>query len=103
LKILEALACATPVVSTRVGAEGLHLDAGRHLNVVEDPAELPAALLRTLRDPVAARCQAESGRERVLARYGWDRLADHLETVWLRYAGNRFFDLKPAPQTRRFA
>src|SRR5262249_12689933 len=34
LKILEALACATPVVSTRVGAEGLRLDAGRHLVVV---------------------------------------------------------------------
>src|SRR5205807_10069120 len=35
LKILEALACETPVVSTRIGAEGLHLESGQHLQVTE--------------------------------------------------------------------
>src|SRR5207237_3894426 len=36
LKILEALASGLPVISTRIGAEGLDLAAGRHLDVVED-------------------------------------------------------------------
>src|SRR5207248_7650671 len=34
LKILEALGCGVPVVSTRVGAEGLDLRDGEHLTVV---------------------------------------------------------------------
>src|SRR5579885_1219297 len=42
LKILEALACGVPVVSTRVGAEGLRLEPGRHLAVVENVADLAA-------------------------------------------------------------
>ncbi len=84
LKILESLATATPVVSTRVGAEGLHLEPGRHLTLVEDVAQLAGALVQTIRDPASARQQAENGRRQVLRRYDWDRLADHLEQLWLR-------------------
>ena len=86
LKILEALACGVPVLSTRVGAEGLHLDAGRHLTVVEDIDALVPALVEAVRSPELLREQAEAGRERVLARYDWDVLAGQLEQVWLRHA-----------------
>jgi glycosyltransferase involved in cell wall biosynthesis len=87
LKILEALASGTPVVSTRIGAEGLRLDAGRHLSVAEGIDELPAALLEAIRLPQEARERAEQGRRRVLAEYDWDRLADRLEEVWADVAG----------------
>jgi glycosyltransferase involved in cell wall biosynthesis len=83
LKILEALAAGVPVVSTRVGAEGLHLEPGRHLTVVEDVADLPPAVLAMLRDPAAAAAQAARGREQVLRRYDWEVLADQLERIWL--------------------
>jgi glycosyltransferase involved in cell wall biosynthesis len=86
LKILEALASGTPVVSTRVGAEGLHLEAGRHLTVVEDIDALAPALVEAVRAPEAVREQAEAGRRRVLERYDWDVLAEQLEQVWLRHA-----------------
>jgi glycosyltransferase involved in cell wall biosynthesis len=87
LKILEALAAGTPVVATRVGAEGLHLEPGRHLTVVETLDELAPALIEALRQPEAAARQAAAGRERVLERYDWDTLADQLERVWLDTAG----------------
>jgi glycosyltransferase involved in cell wall biosynthesis len=83
LKILEALAMNTPVVSTRIGAEGLELEPGRHLTVVEDVDELAAAVVQAVRSPEAAHAQAGRGRQAVLKRYGWDVLADQLERVWL--------------------
>jgi glycosyltransferase involved in cell wall biosynthesis len=82
LKILEALAAATPVVSTRLGAEGLHLDAGKHLTIVEDLADFPAALLEAIRQPERLAAEATAGRARVLVRYDWGPLAEQLERVW---------------------
>jgi glycosyltransferase involved in cell wall biosynthesis len=82
LKILEALASGVPVVSTRVGAEGLCLEAGSHLSVVETIVDMAGALLQVMQDPAAARAQAARGRDRVLALYDWNLLADKLEQVW---------------------
>jgi glycosyltransferase involved in cell wall biosynthesis len=83
LKILEALSSGVPVVSTRVGAEGLCLEPGRHLAVVEQVEDMAAALVECIRNPEAARAHAAAGRERVLSLYDWDVLADKLERVWL--------------------
>ncbi len=83
LKILEALATATPVVSTRIGAEGLELESGRHLVVTDGVAELTSAILSEINDPERARMRAESGRQMVLDLYDWDILADKLERIWI--------------------
>jgi glycosyltransferase involved in cell wall biosynthesis len=87
LKILEALASGVPVVSTRVGAEGLCLEPGKHLTVVEQADDMAAALVEAIRSPKAALAQAAAGRQRVLERYDWDVLADKLEQAWLACAG----------------
>ncbi len=86
LKILEALACGTPVVSTRIGAEGLALEPGRHLTVTEGVEDLASALVSAVRDPGPALEQAARGRREILRRYDWDALADRLERIWLRCA-----------------
>ncbi|HEX2972828.1 MAG TPA: glycosyltransferase family 4 protein [Tepidisphaeraceae bacterium] len=82
LKILEALACGLPVVSTAVGAEGLVLAPGRHLVVVESTEQMAESLVQCLCDPARAQALAEQGRQLVLEHYDWDPLADQLERVW---------------------
>ena len=82
LKILEALASETPVISTRVGAEGLQLTPGRDLIVTETPAEMVAAIQDALRNPDEFQETAERGRQRILKQYSWDPLADKLANVW---------------------
>jgi glycosyltransferase involved in cell wall biosynthesis len=82
LKILEALASGLPVVSTRIGAEGLHLENGRDLTVVENTDGMAQALVECIRAPQESRRTAEHGRRVVQDRYDWDVLADKLEAVW---------------------
>ena len=89
LKILEALASGLPVVSTRVGAEGLRLENGRDLTVVEGVADMAAALVDCICSPERARRTAEQGRRLVLEQYDWDVLADKLEAVWESVIGAR--------------
>jgi glycosyltransferase involved in cell wall biosynthesis len=83
LKILEALACGTPVVSTRIGAEGLHLEPGKHLLVVDRVEDMAGTLAQCIRDPETAGILADRGRQRVIERYDWDTLADKLEEIWI--------------------
>lgn len=82
LKILEALATGLPVVSTRVGAEGLSLRPGEDLVVVEKVEQMPSALVDCIRNPERAQVLAQTGRRRVLDLYDWDGLAGKLEHVW---------------------
>ena len=99
LKILEALACAVPVVSTRVGAEGLHLQSGRHLDLVEEVADLTGSILDAIRDPNRVRRQALAGYEQTIRLYDWAVLADRLEQMWARCA--KFSPLSPCTQGER--
>lgn len=81
LKILESLACALPVVSTKVGAEGLDLTPGEHYFQAEE-YEMAQTLLNVIRNPEPARQMAEKGRVHVRELYDWDVLTKKLEAVW---------------------
>lgn len=86
LKILEALSCGAPLVSTPVGAEGLGLRHGEHLLLADSPAEFSAAVRTLLRDPVRAARLGAAGRDHVLSRCGWDQCAAPLVELWTALA-----------------
>ncbi len=69
IKLLEAFARGVPVVTTSIGAEGLEVDAERHLLVAEDPDGLARACARLTRETgLAGRLRVEALRL-VAARY----------------------------------
>jgi polysaccharide biosynthesis protein PslH len=51
LKVLEAMAAGVPIVSTRVGLEGIAAEDGEHALVADAPTAFAAAVLRLLADP----------------------------------------------------
>lgn len=89
LKIVEALALATPLVSTPVGAEGLELEGGRHLLLAERPAEFAAACAQLLADAAGARRLGQAGRAQVEQLYPWPALGERLLAAWDRAARAR--------------
>ena len=84
LKILESLAAGLPVVSTRVGAEGLAIRPGQDYTLADTPVEMADRLVECLTSPAPYRRQAEQGRDIVASRYDWSTLADRLDRVWER-------------------
>ncbi len=78
LKILEALALGTPVVSTRKGAEGLAVTDGEHLLLADEPAAFAEAVLRVLAEPERAARLSAAGRALIATRYTWDAIGSQL-------------------------
>jgi sugar transferase (PEP-CTERM/EpsH1 system associated) len=82
LKILEAMASGRAIVSTRLGAEGLEAEDGRHLVLADDPADFAAAVVALLRDPGRRRALGRAARRQAEDRYDWARCARALEAVY---------------------
>ncbi len=78
-KILEAWAAGTPVISTRIGAEGLPYRAGEHLLICEDPYEFAEAAAFLLSAPEARAQLGEAGRRLYEACYTWEAAWKTLE------------------------
>ncbi|WP_280881437.1 glycogen synthase [Streptomyces pseudovenezuelae] len=76
---LEAMACGTPVVASRVGGIPEVVDDGKTglLVTVDEDFEpnLARALDAVIGDPEAARRMGEAGRERAVGEFGWDTVA----------------------------
>ncbi|HLG95758.1 MAG TPA: glycosyltransferase family 4 protein [Bryobacteraceae bacterium] len=81
LKILEAWAAATAVVSTTFGAEGLG-QAGEHLLVGDNPRDFAALVLRLLDSPEERRRLGSAGRQLYEQSYTWPAAWQRLQGIF---------------------
>jgi alpha-maltose-1-phosphate synthase len=74
---LEAMACETAVVASRVGGipEVVEGSVTGLLVPPGDPASLADALNMLVRDPERAAAMGEAGRDRAVAEFSWDAIA----------------------------
>ena len=88
VSVLEAMACARPVVSTAVGSvadavvngeTGLLVSAG-------SPAELADALVRLLQRPEEAEAMGRAGRLRVERQFSLDAMVERIQTIYSELA-----------------
>jgi polysaccharide biosynthesis protein PslH len=81
LKIYEAMAAGTPVVSTPVGAEGLAVTDGQNIALADTPAVLADRCLRLLEDRAAAERQATSALDLVAGHFSWEQVGRDFERI----------------------
>jgi glycosyltransferase involved in cell wall biosynthesis len=89
LKILEAAACGVPVVSTRVGAEGLDFQDGTEILLADDARAFASSVAKLLADPAAAMRQARAARMRAEKLYGWEEIGRRFAAELLSRAQER--------------
>lgn len=82
-KVLEAMACARPIVSTSLGVEGIPARDGEHLLIADDPRTFADAVLSLLRDQQAggerSRALGDAARSFVEKRFTWDTILPRLD------------------------
>jgi sugar transferase (PEP-CTERM/EpsH1 system associated) len=88
LKIPEAMAAGVPVVSTKLGAEGLVVTPGADLLIGDSEEELAAAVAALARDEERWRAIAAAGLRLARQRYDWSRAAQPLIDIYQGFAAH---------------
>jgi glycosyltransferase involved in cell wall biosynthesis len=81
-KILEAWAMGRPVVSTRVGAEGLDYDNGSDIIVADGEEEFAHAIQKLFDEPSLQKEIGLKGRKRAVKQYTWEAVAEGYEKLY---------------------
>jgi glycosyltransferase involved in cell wall biosynthesis len=89
MSVVEGMACAVPVIGTRVGGMCESIGDGETGLLIEpdSPEELAQAMSALLSDPARSRRLGEAGRERVARHYSWEARARKLFDVYRSIPG----------------
>lgn len=81
-KVLEAMACATPVVTTPVAAAALQAVDGTHLLIADDAASFAERVVQLLDDATLRQRIGLGGRRYVETHHSWHAAARALEQTY---------------------
>ena len=78
LKVLEAMAAGTPVVSTTLGAEGLAITPGKDIVIADSPQAMADEIAGMQSGSVAWQSLVANGRRLVREKYDWSVVGEVL-------------------------
>lgn len=81
-KVLEAMACGLPVVTTSRAVSALAVEAGREVLIGDTPQEFAASVVRLLEDAAYREQIALAGRRYVEENHPWPKVIERLEEVY---------------------
>src|SRR5262249_25800698 len=82
IKLLEALACGLPIVTTALAAEGIDLRHEQSALFAERPADFAAAIVGLLSDSALRARLGAAGRAVAERDYDWDRIGARLVRLY---------------------
>ncbi len=82
LKVLEAMACGTPVVATPRAVSALTAVSGQDVLVGDNPAQLSKLILQIIRDKQQNRMIGDNGYRYVAEHHDWAKIVAGLEDCY---------------------
>lgn len=82
IKVLEAMACGKPLVTTSVGAEGISEVGEGAFLVADDPARFAEAVVALLSDKERRAALGEQARQVIERRFSWQRVCDDMDKIY---------------------
>jgi polysaccharide biosynthesis protein PslH len=82
LKALIAMASGLPILSTRLGMEGLEAEPGEHYLLAESSSDWTTSLERLLDEPEVGQRLAANGRALVERQYDWSTIAGDVRSAY---------------------
>jgi glycosyltransferase involved in cell wall biosynthesis len=83
-KILEAMSCGLPVVTTSIGNEGIDATPGTHLLVADNADDFAAQIRKLLENTAYREKLGRAAREFICRRFSWSAQAEKLEQAYLK-------------------
>jgi polysaccharide biosynthesis protein PslH len=84
-KLLESMALGTPLVSTRIGAEGIDWTDGRDILIADEPEAFAKSTIKLLRSPELRQSVSTAARQLMERKYDWKvlgkRVTEMLEQI----------------------
>lgn len=81
-KILEAMACGVPVITTHLGVEGIEAVNEKEVLIAETAEDLANCVLRILHDEELYKKISVNARKMIEEKYDWKIIVKKLETVY---------------------
>lgn len=82
LKILGAMAAGVPVVTTKIGIEGIAAEDGKEIFVRESWQEIAKITVKLIKDRSLYDQVIKAARKLVEEKYSWDRIANSLDQIY---------------------
>lgn len=85
-KVLEAMACGAPVITSSQAAAGMQAEVGQELLVADGAEDFAAAIVGLLNDPTRRQQLSQAGRAYVERIHAWPQIVAQLETIYTEAA-----------------
>jgi len=88
-KILEYFSCGLPVVSTKIGVEGLEVKNGENVLIEDDINKFATKVIRLLKDRALSMKLGRAARDLVIDKYDWGKIVKQLDMVYYTLLSNK--------------
>jgi len=89
LKIAEAMAMKKPIISTRVGCEGIELVDGESALLADEPRAFADAVVKVLEDQALGARLGERAYQLAKAKYDWRSIAETLDGIYREHLADK--------------